>query len=121
MKLIYRGIEYSEENQQLLASSVDTIDKEIIYRGNSRLGRINPNFPWLLYVKQLFHRSESKPVFDPITFLYNHKREFVEDCWHLDNREKIAIAWNLTIRLERAKLKSQQKTRLKYRGVTYYK
>jgi len=121
VKLTYRGIQYNEENQQLLASSIDTVDKEIIYRGNSRLGRISPNFPWLGYVKQLFHRSESKPIFDPVTFWYNHKREFVEDCWHLDNREKIAIAWNLTIRLERAKLKPKQITRLKYRGVAYYK
>ena len=68
MKLTYRGVQYSEENQQLLASSVETADEEIIYRGNSRLGKINPNFPWLGYIKQLFHKSESKPVFDPIAF-----------------------------------------------------
>lgn len=120
MKLTYRGVQYSEENYHSLASSiVDT--KEITYRGNSRLGRIYPSFPWLGYVQQLFHRSESRPIFDPIKFWYNHKREFIEECWHLDNREKIALAWNLTIRIERAKLKPKQQTELKYRGVTYYK
>ena len=121
MKLTYRGVQYSEENQQLLASREETADQEIIYRGNSRLGRIKPNFPWLQYIKQLLDRSESKPIFDPITFWYDHKREFIEDCWHLDDREKIALTWNLTIRMERAKLKPKQKTKLKYRGVTYYK
>ena len=121
MKLTYRGVQYSEENQQLLASGVDTVDKEIIYRGNSRLGKIKPNFPWAGYIKQLFDRSESEPIFDPIAFWYNQKRDFIEECWHLDNREKIAIAWNLTIRQERAKLKPKQKTSLKYRGVIYYK
>ncbi|MEL6786714.1 MAG: DUF4278 domain-containing protein [Cyanobacteria bacterium J06607_15] len=122
MKLTYRGVQYSEKKPLLLSPSLETVDQEIIYRGNSRLGRINPNFPWLGYVKQLFHRSESRPIVDPIKFWYNHKREFIEECWHLDNREKIALTWNLTIRIERAKaLKSQQKTKLKYRGVTYYK
>lgn len=121
MKLTYRGVQYSEENQTLLASNLEPADAEIIYRGNSRLGRINPIFPWLGYINQLLHRSESKPIFDPITFWYNHKRKFVEDYWYLDNREKIALAWNLTIRLERAKLNPKQQTKLKYRGVTYYK
>lgn len=121
MKLTYRGIQYSEENQHLLASSIDTLDEGIIYRGNSRLGRIKPNFPWLEYVGQLFQRSESKPIFDPIAFWYEHKKKYIEDCWNLDNREKIALVWNLTIRMERAKLKPKQKTQLKYRGVTYYK
>ncbi|MEL6908922.1 MAG: DUF4278 domain-containing protein [Cyanobacteria bacterium J06643_13] len=122
MKLTYRGVQYSEKKPLLLSPSLETVDQEIIYRGNSRLGRINPNFPWLGYVKQLFPRSESRPIVDPIKFWYNHKREFIEECWHLDNREKIALTWNLTIRIERAKaLKSQQKTKLKYRGVTYYK
>ncbi|MEO1340484.1 MAG: DUF4278 domain-containing protein [Cyanobacteria bacterium J06635_13] len=122
MKLTYRGVQYSEQKPLLLSSSLETIDQEIIYRGNSRLGRINPNFPWLGYIKQLFDRSESRPIVDPIKFWYNHKREFIEECWHLDNREKIALTWNLTIRIERAKaLKLKQKTKLKYRGVTYYK
>ncbi|MEL6500681.1 MAG: DUF4278 domain-containing protein [Cyanobacteria bacterium J06623_1] len=122
MKLTYRGVQYSEKKPLLLSPSLETVDQEIIYRGNSRLGRINPNFPWLGYIKQLFDRSESRPIVDPIKFWYNHKREFIEECWHLDDREKIALTWNLTIRIERAKaLKSQQKTKLKYRGVTYYK
>jgi len=121
MKLTYRGIQYGEENQDFAASIVEASNEEIVYRGNSRLGRIKPNFPWLQYVRQLFHKSESEPIFDPITFWYNHKREFVKDCWHLDNREKIALAWNLTIRIERAKLRPKRRTKLKYRGVTYYK
>ena len=121
MKLTYRGVQYGEENQQLLASSVENADEEIIYRGNSRFGSINPNFPWSGYVKQLVCRSEFKPIFNPIAFWYDHRREFIENCWHLDNREKIAIAWSLAVRTERAKLKPKQKTKLKYRGVTYYK
>lgn len=122
MKLIYRGVQYNEDKQDSSALISETTNKEIIYRGNSSKGRINPKFPWLRYVKQLFHKSESRPIFDPITFWYNHKREFLEDCWHLDDVEKLDRAWDLTIQIERAKgLNSRQKTKLKYRGVTYYK
>lgn len=121
MKLTYRGVQYSEKNQHSIALIKEAYNKEIIYRGNSPQARINPNFPWLRYIKQLFNRSESKPIFDPITFWYNHKREFVEDCWYLDDVEKLNLAWNLTIQIERTKLKPKQKTKLKYRGVTYYK
>ena len=120
MKLTYRGVQYSEKNQHYTAL-IKEANKEIIYRGNSPQARINPKFPWLRYIKQLFNRSESKPIFDPIAFWYNHKREFIEDCWYLDDIEKLYLAWNITIQIERAKLKPKQKTKLKYRGVTYYK
>ena len=120
MKLTYRGVQYSNKNQHHRAL-INEASKEIIYRGNSPQARINPDFPWLKYIKQLFSRSESKPIFDPVTFWYNHKREFIEDCWYLGDIEKLNLAWNLTIQIERAKLKSQQKIELKYRGVTYYK
>lgn len=120
MKLIYRGIPYNDKNRRVsIIPSV--VNQEIVYRGNSSKARINPKFPWLKYIKQLF-QSESKPVFDPITFWYNHKREFVKDCWYLSNAEKLELAWDLTLKIERAKaLKSKQKTKLKYRGVTYYR
>ena len=122
MKLTYRGVEYSEKKQHSLTSIVETSNKEIIYRGNSPQGRINPNFPWLGYIKQLFKKSESRPILDPIAFWYNHKREFIEDCWRFGDIEKLNIAWNLTIQIEKDKaLGLKPKTQLKYRGVTYYK
>lgn len=120
MKLTYRGVPYDEEHQALIAPAVTVENREIIYRGNSLKARINPKFPWLKYIKQLFHKSESR-LFDPITFWYNHKREFIQDCWHLDHVEKLDRAWNLTLQVERSKALKQQKTKLKYRGVTYYK
>ncbi|MDJ0647654.1 MAG: DUF4278 domain-containing protein [Xenococcaceae cyanobacterium MO_188.B19] len=122
MKLTYRGVQYKEKNQCLLTSLVETRKKEIVYRGNSAKARINPKFPWLLYIKQLFYKSEVKPIFDPITFWYNHKREFLQNCFYLDDLERLDRAWDLTIKIEKAQvLKSQQKTKLKYRGVTYYR
>ena len=122
MKLTYRGVQYSEEIKQLSTSATTIGKKEIIYRGNSPTVRINPKFPWIKYIQQLFHQSESRPVFDPITFWYNHKREFIEDCWFLDDVERLNCAWNLTLQIERTKaLKPKQKVKLKYRGVTYYR
>ena len=120
MKLTYRGIPYNEDRSVSTIAPIE--NREIIYRGNSSKARINPRFPWLGYIKQLFNKSETKPVFDPITFWYDHKREFIEDCWHLDDIEKLDRAWNLTLQIEQTKaLKPQQKTQLKYRGVTYYR
>ena len=122
MKLTYRGVQYKEKNQCLLTSLVDARKKEIVYRGNSAKARINPKFPWLRYIKQLFYKSEVKPIFDPITFWYNHKREFLQDCLYLDDLDRLDRAWDLTIKIEKTQvLKSQQKTKLKYRGVTYYR
>ncbi len=122
MKLTYRGIQYSEKNSCLVTSLVETRNKEIVYRGNSPRARINPKFPWLRYIKQLFCQSEVPPIFDPITFWYNHKREFLEDCWHPDDVEKLNRLWDLTLQTERTKvLKPKGKTKLKYRGVTYYR
>jgi|GEM_PF-2119699 len=122
MKLIYRGIAYREESKHSLALNAVRSNKEIIYRGKSSKGKINPKFPWLKYIKQLFHQSELDYTLDPITFWYDHKREFIEDCWDLGDLEKLNLAWDLTIQMELAKaLKSKQKTQLKYRGVTYYK
>ena len=96
--------------------------KDIVYRGNSLKNRINPKFPWLKYVKQLFQNSESRPVFDPITFWYEHKRKFLADCWRLDDMERLDAAWDLTLQIEKSKaFKRKQKTKLKYRGVTYYR
>lgn len=122
MKLIYRGVQYNEENKPFVSSVLEARNKEIIYRGNSPKARINPKFPCLRYIKQLFHKSELKPILDPITLWYDHKREFIKDCWNLDDVEKLDCAWDLTIQIERAKaLKPKQKTKLKYRGVTYYR
>ena len=122
MKLTYRGVQYQEENQNFSTSVVPQGNKEIIYRGNSPKARINPKFPWFRYIKQLFYTSKSRPVFDPITFWYEHKREFIEDCWFSGDVKKLDRAWDLTLQIERTKaLKSKQKTQLKYRGVTYYR
>ncbi len=103
MKLTYRGVQYSEENRGSLIPALEVERKEIIYRGNSPKPRISPKFPWLGYIKQLFCKSESRLVFDPITFWYNHKREFVEDCWRLSDVEKLDRAWDLTLQIERNK------------------
>lgn len=118
MKLTYRGVQYSEAPK---LTTLTAKNQEIIYRGNSSKARINPKFPWSKYFKQLFNKSESKPVYDPITFWYDHKREFVESCWLLDNVEQLNYCWYLTQRIGQDKLRSQQKTKLKYRGVTYYR
>lgn len=137
MKLTYRGIQYNEENQKITTSAAVN-KKDIIYRGNSPKARINPRFPWLKYIKQLFSLPGTQPVFDPITFWYDHKRQFLEDLWCSDDTEKLNHAWNLTLQIEQTKvLKAKQKSgatpmskthlgnahqdKLKYRGVTYYK
>lgn len=121
MKLTYRGVPYCEAVPEPTATIVE--NKEIIYRGNSPKARINPQFPWLKYIKQLFVRnSESKPVFDPITFWYDHKREFLDECWYLGDREQLDRCWYLTLKIEQTKAsQAREKTKLKYRGVTYYK
>ena len=122
MRLTYRGVQYGEEKQYSSALIAETVNKQIVDRGNYPQAKINPKFPWLAYVKQLIYSSKSKPILDPIAFSYNYKREFIEECWHLDNTEKLVLALNLTIQIERAKnSQSRQKTKLKYRGVTYYK
>ena len=122
MKLTYRGVQYNEENRNFSIPATAIENKEIIYRGNSPKATINTRFPWLKYIKQLFRKSESKPVFDPITFWYEHKRQFIKDCWRLGDIEKLDRCWDLTLQIERTKaLKQKQKTKLKYRGVTYYR
>lgn len=122
MKLTYRGVQYKEENRNFPTLPPSVLNKKIIYRGNSLKARINPKFPLAKYILQLFQRSESKPVLDPITFWYNHRRKFIEDCWSLDDVEKLDRSWNLTLKIERAKaLKQKPKIKMKYRGVTYYR
>ena len=119
MKLTYRGVQYQEENR--FSTPVAPENKNLVYRGNSLKARINPRFPWSRYIKQLFSQSESKPVFDPITFWYDHKREFIQKCWHIDNIEQLDRAWDLTRQIEQAKAVRSKPIKLKYRGVTYYR
>lgn len=119
MKLTYRGVQYQEENRNFL-TPVAPENKNLIYRGNSLKARINPKFPWLRYIKQLFRKSESKPVFDPITFWYDHKRKFIKECWHIDDIEQLDRAWGLTLQIEAKSVKSKP-IKLKYRGITYYR
>ena len=121
MKLRYRGVQYKEVNRDY--SDLTTVPKKphIVYRGNSVKPRFSPKFPWWQYVKQLFDRSESRPIFDPISFWYDRKREFIEYCWFSRDIEQLDRAWQQTLQIERAKIQSQQKTKLKYRGVTYYR
>ena len=122
MKLTYRGVQYSDKNPKLATPKTVIGNKDIVYRGNSLKERINPKFPWLRYLTQLFRKPESKPVFDPITFWYNHKRKFVENCWHVEDLEKIERCWYVTLQIEQLQaLKQKQKIKLKYRGVTYYR
>ena len=120
MKLTYRGVQYQEENRNYSTPVAAIENKEIIYRGNPPKAIFNPKFPWLKYIKQLFSRSESSPVFDPITFWYNHKREYIKDCWYLSNTEKLELVWDLTTQIEQAKALKPKQNKLKYRGVTYY-
>ncbi len=124
MKLTYRGVQYSEEISPISQPATSLANKNIVYRGNSPQGRIinNTRYPLITYIKQLFDKSESKPVFDPITFWYNHQRAFLDDCLLADNLAKLDRCWNLTKQIELSKtLKPKQKTKLKYRGVTYYR
>ena len=117
MKLTYRGIKYQEERSTLPV----VVNKDLIYRGHSTKAKINPKFPWLGYIKQLFFKPESKPVFDPITFWYGHKRRFIEHCWHIEDIEQLNLAWNLTRQIEQAKAVKPKPIKLKYRGVTYHR
>ena len=118
MKLTYRGIQYSEEIPQILTA---VEHKEITYRGNSTRSRMNSKFPWIKYITQLVHKSESRSVYDPITFWYNHKRQFLEFCCSIDDVARLNEALNITLQIERTKaLKQKPKTQLKYRGVVYY-
>ena len=105
MKLTYRGIQYDEKDRNYLIST--DVAKRIIYRENSFEADISPKFPWIKYIKQLSNKSRSQTVFDPSAFWYKHKREFLEACWRL------------TIPTETKNLKTRQRTKLKYRGVTY--
>lgn len=115
MKLTYRGVHYQEKNSTVV---VPAESREIIYRGNSSKARINPKFPWIGYIKQLFNQSKS--IIDPISFWYDHRRKFIENCWLSDDVENLDRAWDLTLQIERNKA-SKPKTQLKYRGVTYYR
>ena len=81
MKLTYRGVEYNQENQNFSTSTAAVQNRKIIYRGNSSQAEINPRFPWWQYIKQLFVKAESQPVFDPITFWYDHRKKFIKDFW----------------------------------------
>ncbi|GAB4530987.1 MAG: hypothetical protein Tsb0014_14170 [Pleurocapsa sp.] len=117
MQLTYRGIPYREKVTQLPTTSEN---QEIIYRGNSPQALLNPKFPWLKYIQQLFNKSQNKPILDPIAFWYNHKRQFLEDCWLRDNVKQLHHAWSLSIKPNQA-LQAKPKTQLKYRGVTYYR
>ena len=120
MKLTYRGRHYDEKDQNYLASAA-TAKNKIIYRGNSLSADISPKFPWMKYIKQLLSKPRANAVFDPIAFWYDHKREFLEACWYLENKE-LDRCWDLTLQIEQTKaLKSRQKVKLKYRGVTYYR
>lgn len=120
MKLTYRGIQYDEKDWNSLISA-GIANKEIIYRGNPLEAGINSKFPLIKYIKQLLNKPKANTVFDPIAFWYEHKREFLEYCWRLDQIE-LNRCWDLTLQAERTKaLKSQQKTKLKYRGITYYR
>lgn len=121
MKLTYRGVQYQEKNSNFSTPAIVVEKKEIVYRGNSLKPRISPKFPWWQYIKQLFGKSESRSL-DPISLWYDRKREFIEECWRLNDIEKLDLAWNLTLQMEMAQaLKSKQKIKLKYRGVTYYR
>ena len=118
MKLTYRGRQYDEKKQNS-STSAATAKNEMFYRGNSLEAGISPKFPWIKYIKYLFSKSSSDAVFDPIAFWYDHKKEFLEECWCWDNKQ-LDRCWDLTLQIEKNKaLKAPQKTELKYRGVTY--
>jgi len=122
MKLTYRGVRYSEKAPQISTSATILTKKKIIYRGNSPKGKINPRFPLMQYLKQIFRKSKSRPFFDPITFWYDHKREFLDDCLLSENLEKLDRSWHLTTPSEiKQALTTKQKTKLTYRGIIYYR
>ncbi|ELS03523.1 hypothetical protein Xen7305DRAFT_00032470 [Xenococcus sp. PCC 7305] len=122
MKLTYRGVQYSEETPQISQPATTLANKRIIYRGHSPKGKINPRFPLISYIKQLFNKSEVRPVYDPITFWYDHKREFLDDCLASENLDKLDRCWGLITKTELSQaLQAKKKIKLKYRGVTYYR
>lgn len=138
MELIYRGIKYTAEDPKLPAKTGEADNNKISRRQSNQI-KISPNFPLFGYLKQIFSRSEPKPVFDPITFWYMHKRKYLETCWPLDERDKFERCWELTLKVQSPSLlrgnlipspdsleqkthqKSDRPIKLKYRGVTYYR
>lgn len=121
MELIYRGIKYIADDPKLPARISEADNNKINSRQSNQV-RINANFPLFGYLKQLFSRSNSKPVFDPISFWYIHKRKYLETCWPLDEREKFERCWELTLESKPAtNQKRDRPIKLKYRGVTYYR
>ncbi|MDJ0593499.1 MAG: DUF4278 domain-containing protein [Pleurocapsa sp. MO_226.B13] len=122
MQLIYRGVKYNEKNPNLSVATTPSNSKEIVYRGNCLKATSNPKFPWLSYIKQIFQQSKSTRILDPISFWYDRRRKFLNHCWLSDDVERLNRAWDLTRERERAKaIASKPKTKLKYRGVTYYR
>ena len=118
----YSGIVVFLKKAVARKTAIKPYNLEIVYRGNSLSVGINPKFPWIkYYIKYLLSKSSEKTVFEPIAFWYDHKKEFLEDCRCLDNSKRDRYG-DLTLQIEKDKaLKSQQKTKLKYRGVTYYR
>ena len=123
MELIYRGIKYSSNNSTVLKSTPK--DKyRIADREQSDKAAINPKFPLLKYCKQLFSSWES-PVFNPIKFWYQHKSQYLENCWQLDIIKQLNCDWEISLKTKpQSPLKpnyTDRPIKLKYRGVTYYR
>lgn len=129
MQLTYRGIKYSSNNSTV-STPIEENDCQIIYRGQSVKAAIAPKFPFLNYFKQLFSHGETKPVFAPMIFWYKHKKQFLENCWQLDEIEQLDLCWKITLKIERERALKRDRSlhnegdrpiKLKYRGVTYYR
>ncbi|MGF1479391.1 MAG: DUF4278 domain-containing protein [Cyanophyceae cyanobacterium] len=119
MKLIYRGVPYSGDEPKS-ASGVAVGDRPAHCQGYVK-ATIKPHFPLFKYLKQLFQRSEAKPVIDPVTFWYGHKRQYLNFCLLLNELEVLERCWYLTLSKAQKTAKPAQPIQLKYRGVTYYR
>lgn len=120
MELIYRGIKYqndSTEFHQLIKNN----HLPIIYC-KKRIRNITKNrFPVTKYCQQLFSKKKSF-VLSPVKFHYEHQIQLLENCWRIDMIIILNFCWQATIIMEMERnLRNDARTKLKYRGVSYYK
>ncbi len=119
MELTYRGIKYSSKNPRVLRSAKgDT--PQFIYHEKPIKTEIASKFPVFKYSKQLFSIWKS-PVFNPIKFWDEHRTQYLEKCWNLNQVKQLNCCWEITLKIERELTVKDRPIEFKYRGVTYYR
>lgn len=118
MELVYRGVKYQTNN--LRFHPLKTKKRSLSKRNTSETA-IAYKFPLIQYCKQLFGNRGSI-IFSPELFWHQHQSQFLEGCWRLSMVEQLESSWEVTLKMEFAQaLKKKTPSKLKYRGVTYYR